>query len=164
MALHVLGGGSIGLLYASSMRLASRTKNPICLLLQSHHENKIKSYNETITFKSDCVEETLKISPEIRTGCTAKDFPFSQYVLVKMKDFKGNSYLQDIPAEIIKEDNNEQNISSILLATKAPQAVPALESIFGRFDPSKKVNLVVMTNGERKVTFKHFHSSEVRIL
>jgi 2-dehydropantoate 2-reductase len=137
MTLHILGGGSIGLLYASSMRLARRNKIPICLLLQSHHEDKLRPCEDP---------------PDLNQGSASRRDHHELYVPVKMTDFHGNVHLQNIRTEILQKDNDEkQDIQNVLLATKAPHSVSALESIYARFHPTEKVNLVVMTNGSLSV-------------
>jgi ketopantoate reductase len=156
MTLHILGGGSIGLLYASSMRLACRRKFPVCLLLQPHHERKMRSYKNPgeIKQKSDTNrEETM--SARNRNSVHENNLPVNnRYVSVEMKDFHGNVHLQNIPSEIIHKngnDNDKQDIRNILLATKAPHAVPALESIVPRFHPTEQINLVIMSNGSLSI-------------
>jgi 2-dehydropantoate 2-reductase len=137
MSLHILGGGSIGLLYASSMKLA-KTKLPVCLLLQSHYENKVNLYKNYQAL--DKVFSSSRQTPLRSGGEGARKF-----VLVDLEDINGNNHRQDIPCEIINNVNAARDIQNVLLTTKAPQAVEALESIYHRL--KLPVNLIVMTNG-----------------
>jgi len=140
MALHILGGGSIGLLYASSMKLAKNTtcKLPICLLLQSHHENRVNLYSNYQTFDKIISSAGLTLKRSGGEGGT-------KFVFVELEDINGTKHGHAIPCEIISNDKAERDIQNILLTTKAPQAVKALESIYHRF--KTHVNLIVMTNG-----------------
>ena len=151
MTLHILGGGSIGLLYASSMRLVSTRKFPICLLLQAHHAPKLKLYNEPISLDQGFVDESilLNLSPSSDLGHPSSEQEGNNktYIFAEMKDVHGKIHLQDIPSEIINGEHKQRDIQNVLLATKAPQAVTALESIFPRFHPTEQINIVCMTNG-----------------
>ena len=145
MTLHVLGAGSIGLLYACSMRVARRKKFPVCLLLQPHHESKMRpAFNRPADGGQLCDEDAIK-------GSNRKE----GFVSVEMKDFCGKTSMQDIPSEIIctREENCKQDIRNILLVTKAPHAVQAIESVIPRFrlHHTDKINLVIMTNGSMSV-------------
>lgn len=119
MTLYVLGAGSIGLLYASHMRKLSN-KYPIVLLLRNKNRDKLIRYREDV--KEYFVARTM------------------------LKDKDENSHILDIPSEIIGE-NTDKNVRSILLTTKAFQAVAALQSILPRIDTSVPTNLILMTNG-----------------
>jgi 2-dehydropantoate 2-reductase len=137
MTFHVLGGGSIGLLYASSMRLA-KSKLPVCLLLKSRHDNKVNFYNNNHALDS------------ADSGLSAKQSEgkeFKMFAFVQLEDIHGSKHVQDIPCEIIDNSNDSepQDIKNIILTTKAPDAVRAIESVYKRFN--SQVNLVVMTNG-----------------
>jgi len=152
MTLHVLGGGSIGLLYASSMRLVaksttSRKKLPVCLLLKSRHDNKVNSYNNNHACLADKEISCSGLASTQTEGKENKKFAF-----VELEDINGYKHFQDIPCEIIDNnctttanDSEQQDIKNILLTTKAPDAVKAIESVYKRFN--SQVNLVVMTNG-----------------
>ncbi len=101
---------------------------PLCLLLQSHHSGKISA-----------VPRYLGAGVGVDVGC----------ITTKLIDIHGNTLTQYVPSETIPTGNEtgESFIQNILLTTKAPQAVNALESIFHKFHPTEKVNLIVMTNG-----------------
>jgi len=139
MTLHVLGGGSIGLLYASSMRLA-KSKLPVCLLLKSRHDNKVNFYNNNHALDTD-------ISCSGLSAAQSEGKEVKKIVFVELEDINGSKHFQDIPCEIIdnSNDSEQQGIENILLTTKAPDAVKAIESVYKRFN--SQVNLVVMTNG-----------------
>ena len=151
MTLHVLGGGSIGLLYASSMRLVaksttSRKKLPVCLLLKSRHDNKVNSYNNNHACLADKEISCSGLASTQTEGKENKKFAF-----VELEDINGYKHFQDIPCEIIgnncttTNDSEQQDIKNNLLTTKAPDAVKAIESVYKKF--ISQVNLVVMTNG-----------------
>lgn len=119
--IYILGGGSLGLLYASAMR-RSKSKVPIRLLLQQHHKNKV--------LRNESTNET--------------------FVSVKFEDVKGKQYIQDIPCDLLPMDNSiGNNIRNILLTTKATQAVAALESVSPCLDTS--FNVIIMCNGNLAV-------------
>ncbi len=148
MTLHILGAGSIGLLYASTMRLATRRKLPVCLLLQPHHGRKLRSFKGMgeVDQRGNACSPGNKLFDGVQS--------YKDFVSVEMKDFAGNTHLQNIPSEIIYQNglkDEKQDIRNILLITKAPQAVSALESIFPRLHPTEIINLVVMTNGSLSV-------------
>lgn len=119
MTLYVLGAGSIGLLYASHMQKVSN-KHRVVLLLRSKNKEKL-----------------IRIIENGRECFLARSM---------LKDANGKIYVSDIPSKIIGEES-EQNIQSILLTTKAFQAVEAFKSIVPRIDPSLRTNLILMTNG-----------------
>ena len=119
MTLYVLGAGSIGLLYASHMRRIS-TKDRIVLLLRSKNKEKL-----------------IRLMENGRESFVARTM---------LKDSNGKSHVLDIPSEIIGEESNK-NVQSILLTTKAFQAVDALKSILPRIDANVQTNLILMTNG-----------------
>lgn len=124
MTLHILGAGSVGLLYATNMRKIVSTGDnllyPVVLLLRKAHKRKL--------FRSvDGDKDEL-------------------YTKTKLTSINGSSHYIDIPSEIIGE-NREKNINSILVTTKAFQAVSALEAIIPRIDKSKQTNIIIMSNG-----------------
>lgn len=119
MTLYVLGAGSIGLLYASHMRRIP-TKDRIVLLLRSKNKEKL-----------------IRLMENGRESFVARTM---------LKDSNGISHVLDIPSEIIGEKSNK-NVQSILLTTKAFQAVDALKSILPRIDANVQTNLILMTNG-----------------
>jgi 2-dehydropantoate 2-reductase len=144
MTIHILGAGSIGLLYASYMRMVPHKMLPICLLLQRHHEAKVNAYRDFNLHSQPGMsnQEMMKLSSLERRN-------INTFVWVHLRDKQGKVHIQDIPCEIIGDSNSHQDISNLLLTTKAPQAVQALESIFPRF--KDHVNLFVMTNGSLAV-------------
>jgi len=144
MTIHILGAGSIGLLYASYMRIVSPKRLPICLLLQRHHEAKVNCYSDF-----NLQSRSAKASQEITKLMPQEQKDINQFVWVHLRDKQGKLHVQDIPCEIIGDCSLHQDISNLLLTTKAPQAVEALESVFHRF--KDHVNILVMTNGSLAV-------------
>lgn len=130
-SLHILGSGSIGLLFASSIRCALPTY-PVTVLLRSGrgHEDRI----------------TRKICPSGAeySGITAQ---------VKYPNDESSSFNVDVPAEIISPDptgnahETTTNIQNLLVATKAPDAAAAVSSVFHRLDKNCKSNIIILSNG-----------------
>lgn len=149
MTLHILGAGSIGLLYASYMRLVSSKKLPIRLLLQRHHEAKVYDYKD---YRLSSGRYDTVSNSSMTKVASSLDEDTGKFVWVQLKDTQGNTHTLDIPCDILndrKDITGYQDISNVLLTTKAPQAVRALESVFPRF--RNHVNVVVMTNGSLAV-------------
>ena len=116
-SLHVLGCGSIGLLFASYIRRQS-PKTKITLLLRPHHRAKLFAphYNQF----------------ECHLQLPQKNNPVQRVLL---------------PVEILSDkDTNQSKIETLLLCTKAPDASLALSSISHRLQ-AEKSNVVLLSNG-----------------
>lgn len=136
--------------------MVSQKRLPICLLLQKHHEAKVNSYNNDFNFHVNRPEiASQELTKIICQGHT----DIKNFVWVKLTDTRGRVHVQDVPCEIIGDHNSYRDISNILLTTKAPQAVEALESVLPRL--RDQVNLFVMTNGSLAVV-DEIHSSLIR--
>jgi 2-dehydropantoate 2-reductase len=105
--IHVLGAGSIGLLFAASIRTAFPSY-PIRILLREHYaptlQNQQRDHN-----KQECISVCLQHQRRLRTV--------------------------HIPAQLISaavSDSTKPPIRNLLLTTKAFQAVPAVRSILSR--------------------------------
>lgn len=132
-SLHILGSGSIGILFASSIRRALPTY-PVTVLLRSGrgHEGRI----------------TRKRCPSgvEYSGITAQ---------VKYPNDESSSFSIDIPAEIISPDppidnslaTTTSSIQNLLVATKAPDAAAAVSSVLHRLDKNCKPNIIILSNG-----------------
>jgi 2-dehydropantoate 2-reductase len=105
--IHVLGAGSIGLLFAASIRTAFPSY-PIRLLLREHYaptlQNQQRDHN-----KQECISVCLQHQRRLKTV--------------------------HIPAQLISaavSDSTKPPIRNLLLTTKAFHAVPAVRSILSR--------------------------------
>ncbi len=173
--LYILGAGSIGLFFASSMQMnmintnkSSRRANtiPPCLLLRSHHQDKLEQSNKT-HFPIDLMKKTSSLSSLmnklniIDDGAVREnsELNIDGYVSVAFKNTAGEISLLRIPSKLIEQDlkmtstslEESDYIQNILLCTKAPDAVKALKSIMHLLHPSKRIRIIVMTNGSMGV-------------
>ena len=133
--LHILGSGSIGLLFAASMKLSKTSQIPIRMLLRSHHKPRLK-----------------------RSKNHSSSSPKFSYIIqaAMMSTPKGGIvHTMDIPAELISQSSsssssqmeNEKDVQNILVATKAQDAIDALSSILHRLHPTQTINIIVLSNG-----------------
>lgn len=128
--IHVLGAGSIGLLFAASIRIAFPSY-PIRILLREHYaptlQNQQRDHN-----KQECISVCLQQQKRLR--------------------------VVHIPAQLVSAAVNTSSnhstkppIRNLLLTTKAFQAVPAVRSILSRLaaGPAGRdtTNLIVLCNG-----------------
>ena len=118
---HVLGSGSIGLLYASALQGT--------VLLRTKHEPKLQ-------------RQEGKTAAVVRVN------------ILREKDASGASKCEttsQIVAETITDDSNccslseDDGISTLLICTKANDAIPALESVLGRV--CEKSRIIILSNG-----------------
>jgi len=145
ISLHVLGCGSIGLLYASAIHktyykqsLNDNNQPPVTLLMRSHHK------------------------PRLIQQDTTNDW------VAPISIQRGTSTIRcDIPVQIIGDnksdtcsDNNNSPINCVLLCTKANDAVAAIESIWHRLNQSPSGSkIIILSNGAlaiRDCIYKHF--------
>ena len=107
--LHILGSGSIGLLFASNMRMAFPSF-PLTVLLRPHHESKLQSLEERSKhrrYMEVCIQRS------------------------------GRPCMVHLPAEII--GTSESSIRNVLLTTKAPDAAAAIKSIAHRLETNARI-------------------------
>ena len=130
-SLHILGSGSIGLLFASSIRRALPTY-PVTVLLRSG-----RGHEDRITRK------TCPSGVEY-SGITAQ---------VKYPNDENSSFNVDVPAEIISPDPTDNahetttSIQNLLVATKAPDAAAAVSSVLHRLEQNANANVIILSNG-----------------
>eukprot|EP01082_Thalassiosira_pseudonana_P013152 g12530.t1 g12530 contig6:2100940-2102220(+) len=142
--LHILGGGSIGLLYASALQRAfienayrnDLLYSPVTLLMRSHHKSRLKRcrYGDgllaPVTVYRAPKESETETDTDVMPCC-------------------------DVPVELIMPSNdtvqsNVSPINCVLLCTKATDAVAAIDSILDRLtlgsapSPSK---IIILSNG-----------------
>ncbi len=127
--IHILGSGSIGLLWASSLRSAFPSY-PLAVLFRPHHRSRL-------------------------LGGRTKDVGSkrSEVIVCTMRNRRPR--LASIPVEFIGEDpKGRAPIRNLILATKAYQATDAVESILSRLRslvPSHKdknhLRIFVLSNG-----------------
>jgi 2-dehydropantoate 2-reductase len=117
--IHILGAGSIGLLFAASIRL-TLPNYPIQLLLRDHHVHRIEE-GKLVTI---CIRQSMQ--GKLRAP-----------------------RLVQVPAQIINapgnSNNNQRPIRNLIVTTKAFQAVQAIESVLHRINESTKI--VILCNG-----------------
>ena len=130
--MHILGCGSIGLLYASAIhntyhkqRRNDNDQPPVTLLMRSHHKPRLIQQDTTNDWFAP-------ISIQRRTSTRSCD----------------------IPVEIIGDDNKGKYsddkipINCVLLCTKATDAVAAIESIWHRLNQSPSGSkIIILSNG-----------------
>ncbi len=136
-SLHVLGTGSIGLLFAASIRRALPTF-PVTVLLRSGrgHEKRI--------WRKRCASSGMEYD-----GVTAK------VARPNATNDACLSFSADIPAEIISSDQTAATpatmIQNLLVATKAPDAAAAVSSVLHRMDTDNGSNIIILSNGAMAV-------------
>ena len=136
-SLHVLGSGSIGILFAASIRRALPTF-PVTVLLRSGrgHEKRIR--------RKRCASSEMEYD-----GITAK--------VTRPNAGSGTSlsFSADIPADIISSDQTAAApatmIQNLLVATKAPDAAAAVSSVLHRMDTDGGSNIIILSNGAMAV-------------
>lgn len=153
--LHILGGGSIGLLYASGIHSAycnddarrlhdNDSPHPVTLLMRSHHKPHLRKsvdascYQHWFASVEVCKPSSNNINEEYDTR-------------------------NDIPVELIGETHDDHPINSVLLCTKANDAISALDSIWNRLlpasPPSTPAKVIILSNGAlaiRDAIYDHF--------
>ena len=121
--IHVLGSGSIGLLFASSIRMAFPSY-PITMLLRPHHEGRL----------------TKDGSKHYMELCITQ----------QQQQKRNRPRLVRLPAQIIGSTSGNMKIRNLLLATKAPDAAAAIRSIQSNYlQPDTRI--FVLCNGQLAV-------------
>jgi len=145
---------------------------PCLLLREKHRPNVIKSFCEPFPkfsqicpsfssriLKNEKVETILDHQKE-EGGEDPLFFVQEEdgYIVVSFKDVNDNISYWDISVKIINESKEEQaftnpenSIRNILLCTKATDAVTAVQSILHMIHPTKKIKIIIMTNGSMGV-------------
>lgn len=177
--MHILGCGSIGLLYASAIQsaynclrdndsnshhnIASRKEDvahPVTLLMRAHHKPYLKlRFDTNVQAPHWFAPVSVCRTSEDSVNCT---------ILRKC----------DIPVQLIDDEANENKygtqhqkipIKCLLLCTKANDAIPALNSVWDRLISSpissSPAQVIVLSNGAlaiRDAIYKHFGSHGAR--
>lgn len=171
--LYILGAGSIGLLHASCMRVVKNNNYtsslPTYVLLRSRHKDKLiptSSFrNRSIVFPSKVANDKinnslLELQPlPLWNSNSNRNRNDDEFIIAAFKDIHNEMRLLDLPAKIIDDiqvssidrNQNDNYIQNILLCTKAPDAVKALESIIHLLHPTEQIHIVIMTNGSMGV-------------
>jgi 2-dehydropantoate 2-reductase len=110
--MHVLGSGSIGLLFASYIRMGFPSF-PLTMLLRPPHEPRLQSLDKSKR------RQYMEV-------CIQRD---------------GRPCMVHLPAEIIGSDLR-RNVRNLMLATKAPDAAKAVVSIVDRLDENARIILL----------------------
>jgi 2-dehydropantoate 2-reductase len=135
--MHILGCGSIGLLYASAIhntyykqRRNDNKQPPVTLLMRPHHKPRLIQQDTNDLFASITIQR----------GTTIRRC--------------------EIPVEIISNSEHNSPIKRVLLCTKANDAVAAIESIWHRLNQSPSGSkIIILSNGAlaiRDGIYKHF--------
>eukprot|EP00980_Cylindrotheca_fusiformis_P013567 scaffold3467_cov118-Cylindrotheca_fusiformis.AAC.4 len=109
--LHILGSGSIGMLWATSLRSAFPSY-PLAVLMREHHREAIQEEKEI-------------------TICLRKD--------------RKRPIMAQVPVQFIT-DVNLKSIKTLILSTKAFQAVDAVNSVLPRLQ-KEKPTIAILSNG-----------------
>jgi 2-dehydropantoate 2-reductase len=126
--MHVLGSGSIGLLFGSSIRMAFPSY-PLTMLLRPHHQERLQ-YNKLLYHPLNNSKPFIDVCIQRRSG---------------------RPRMVQLPAEIIASapssttHSNSKPIYNLLLATKAPDATRAVASIVDRLDANARI--IILCNG-----------------
>ena len=171
--LYILGSGSIGLLYASFMRLQGSHLS-CCLLLRRHHRSKLVSSSSiddnffplnghSLLDDKTCSRLSMLSNNDYSINLDMKKSK-QECIIAALKHINGDMSIVDIPAKIIDDSitTNGNYIQNILLSTKAPDAVSAFESIHHLLHPSERIKIIVMTNGSMAVVKELKNLIEVR--
>jgi len=145
--LHILGAGSLGLLWAAQLRL-TYPSYPVRLFLRDHYRDKLsdgpdrplgRQQEIIISFrqqaeKRDSGDQALSVGPSVR-----RKRPMAPRLV-------------NVPVEFLSPTNDSmpttasaRMIRNVLVTTKAFQAVDAIQSIWHRLDDRSHV--ILMCNG-----------------
>lgn len=135
--MHILGGGSIGFLFAGAMQQAC---GDVTMLLRKHHKPRLsaKSCERSST-------ATKNLAP-VQVRRPSSDLQITTTC--------------DIPAEIIGDAQDP--IKNLLICTKANDAIPALSSIWDRLD-RENAKVIILSNGAlaiRDSIQRHFNDHQ----
>jgi len=118
--LYALGGGSIGILFSTSMRIGA-VSPPFapCLLLRAHHRPNLRRYD---------ADGGGYVLASLRRGYDASAFDASDRVVSV-----------DVPARCIDTTSSSSSswIRKLLLTTKAPSAAAASSSVLHLLHPTE---------------------------
>lgn len=129
--IHILGGGSIGLLWAASIRSVFPSY-PVQVLLRGHHQHRLKEGNSKQSGSiAVCLHDETSTSA---TDSKPRRQPYRSRVL-------------QIPAAILSRKTGSMTpFRNLVIATKAPSALNALESVVHRIDPNV-TRVILLCNG-----------------
>lgn len=132
--MHILGGGSIGFLFATAMQQAC---GDVTMMFRNHHKPRLSGNpcerSSTATKYIAPVQVCRQSDPQIITR-------------------------YDISAEIIGDAQDP--IKCLLICTKANDAIPALSSIWNRLDVENAAKVIILSNGAfaiRDSIHRHFN-------
>lgn len=158
--IHILGAGSIGLLWAASIR-STFPSYPVQLLLRQHHQHRVESSfshtmqqtgteegrvrgNVTICLRQANVAENMNKSGESHpTGLLAtrpRMIPVPAATIPDAHESKSSDKVS-----FHRQYDDLRPIKNLLLTTKAFQAVDALTSVLHRIN--EKTHIIVLCNG-----------------
>lgn len=135
--MHIIGGGSIGFLFAAGMQKSS---GDVTMLLRNHH---IPRLSATVCESSSTAAKYL---------APVQVYKPSDRQIITSCEFK---------AEIIGDAHVP--IKCLLICTKANDAIPALSSIWDRLDRKNGAKIIILSNGAlaiRDSIQKHFNDHQ----
>ncbi|KAL7499261.1 hypothetical protein ACHAWT_010181 [Skeletonema menzelii] len=137
--MHILGGGSIGFLFGSKLK----TCGDVTMLLRRHNKPRLKE------------------TPSDGSFTAIKYFAPVQVRRTSDREIITTTTTCDIKAEIIGDAHDP--IESLLVCTKANDAIPALSSIWDRLDRKTTAKVIILSNGAlaiRDSIQKHFNDHQ----
>jgi 2-dehydropantoate 2-reductase len=138
--IHILGAGSIGLLWAASIR-GVFPSYPLQILLREHHQHRLVAGSSRTKSIAICLQQQQQSSRN-------------------SNNTRLRSRVVQVPASIVSDKGS--TIRNLLLTTKAFQAQDALDSVRHRIDP-ESTRLIVLCNGalgvrrDQQGQFRHLH-------
>ncbi|GAX18473.1 2-dehydropantoate 2-reductase [Fistulifera solaris] len=131
--IHILGAGSIGLLWAASIRSALPSY-PVQLLLRKNHQHRLLGGSKVAI----CVQAKHNITR--RAPRTVQ-----------------------VPAALIGELNQKRPFQNLFVTTKAHQALPALTTVVDRISPQTRIILLCNGALAIRETLREFLKERSRI-
>ena len=166
--LHILGCGSIGLLYASAIHSAYCNRQRERSGLAIHDDNDLYPA-VTLLMRAHHKPHLLRrTDSKFRYYQPANATKWHQYIAPVTIHKGGKTNHHAIPVELIENDDATSTqcgppIKCILLCTKATEAVAALDSIWHRIQTvdtsSSPVKVIILSNGAlgvRNAIYNHF--------
>mmetsp|Transcript_3796 Transcript_3796/g.9960 ORF Transcript_3796/g.9960 Transcript_3796/m.9960 type:complete len:397 (+) Transcript_3796:90-1280(+) len=132
--IHVLGAGSIGLLWTASIRSKFPTY-PITLLLRDHARNR-----ERVTAARGSGRGSKTNNNHLQTSRHRLDISWNNRNFAHVKDPNEQEQIS-LPVQFIGDPQHEkERIKTLIVATKAHQAKHAVKSVLGRLLPPEMID------------------------
>ena len=156
--LHILGAGSIGLLWAASIRSHLPTY-PVTLLLRPHHQRRIQDHHVRINLQRGTTTTTPPPTTTTPTTTT------TDATMSSLTSSATQTSIVHVPAQLIvdpsssssssssstsaQQSNVQQSISNLLVTTKSYQAVSAIQSMLPWLNDTCRI--ILLCNGALSV-------------